>query len=77
MAAGCQGNGVAMMSFLGDRAAAAILDPASEATVFERTAFPTLPLYGGDPWFLPAVGSYYRLRDRMEIGAPRARKGAE
>lgn len=74
MAAGCQSNGVAMMSFLGDRAAAAILDPSSEVTVFERTAFPTLPLYGGDPWFLPAVGSYYRLRDRMEIGAPRARK---
>ena len=24
---------------------------------------PAIPLYGGTPWFLPAVGGYYRLKD--------------
>ena len=76
MAAGCQGNGVAMMSYLGDRCAAKLLDPQAEATTFERTDFPTVPFYGGEPWFLPAVGSWYRLRDRMETGKRRDRRPA-
>jgi hypothetical protein len=25
--------------------------------------FPEHPLYNGNPWFLPLVGGYYRLRD--------------
>jgi gamma-glutamylputrescine oxidase len=28
--------------------------------------FPDHPLYFGNPWFLPVVGSYYRLRDRLD-----------
>jgi hypothetical protein len=25
-----------------------------------------MPFYGGNPWFLPLVGGYYRLRDRID-----------
>jgi hypothetical protein len=28
--------------------------------------FPTRPLYVGKPWFLPAVVSWYRIRDRIQ-----------
>jgi len=24
---------------------------------------PSIPLYGGRPWFLPVVGGYYRMMD--------------
>jgi hypothetical protein len=25
-----------------------------------------MPLYDGTPWFLPVVGEWYRLRDRLD-----------
>jgi len=25
--------------------------------------FQAIPMYSGNPWFLPIVGAYYRLRD--------------
>ena len=28
--------------------------------------FPTLPFYSGNPWFLPAIGSWYRMRDWLD-----------
>ena len=28
--------------------------------------FPSLPGYRGHPWFLPLVGGWYRLMDRVE-----------
>jgi len=28
-----------------------------------------VPFYTGNPWFLPIIGGYYRLRDRLERGA--------
>ena len=33
---------------------------------FESEDFPDHPLYSGNPWFLPAVGSWYRLRDSLD-----------
>lgn len=65
-AAGCQGNGVVMMSYLGEQTALKILSGAREACGFDGLAFPTRPLYEGDPWFLPAVGAYYKTRDAIE-----------
>ena len=64
-ALGCQGNGVAMQSWLGNRAARAILRGNSESAFADLT-FPTAPLYGGNPWFLPGVLLWYRLRDRID-----------
>jgi len=28
--------------------------------------FPRLSAYSGNPWFLPVVGGYYRLRDNLD-----------
>jgi hypothetical protein len=30
---------------------------------FDAVSFPTRPTCTADPWFLPGVGSYYRLRN--------------
>ena len=30
---------------------------------FDGQEFPTVPLYSGNPWFLPMVGAWYRTRD--------------
>ncbi|UFN48314.1 FAD-binding oxidoreductase [Roseomonas sp. OT10] len=65
-AAGCQGSGVAMASWLGHRAALRIAGADNEGFALADLPFPTLPTYDGRPWFLPAVGSWYRLRDRID-----------
>lgn len=66
-ALGCNGSGVVMMSHLGRMAARKILGGDNKPSVFDRTVhFKTRPLYFGSPWFLPAVGTWYRLRDWMD-----------
>jgi hypothetical protein len=32
---------------------------------FSDLRFPRIPLYRGHPWFLPLVGAYYSLLDRL------------
>ena len=63
---GCNGSGVAMMTWLGTQTARKILGGANRVSALDERDFPTLPLYGGNPWFLPIVGGYYRLRDRVD-----------
>lgn len=63
-AVGFNGHGVALALYLGHRVGEAAagrgsLDP------FSHAAFRAVPLYFGHPWFLPLVGTYYRLRDSM------------
>jgi|YNPMSStandDraft_2_1061718.scaffolds.fasta_scaffold00294_17 glycine/D-amino acid oxidase-like deaminating enzyme len=65
-AVGCQGSGVAMQTWLGHRAALRISGQANAATAFDDLPFPTLPFYAGTPWFLPIVGTWYRLKDRLD-----------
>ncbi|HEY8613953.1 MAG TPA: FAD-binding oxidoreductase, partial [Roseomonas sp.] len=65
-AAGCQGSGVAMASYLGHRAGLRIAGAENESFALADLPFPTAPTYGGRPWFLPLVGGWYRLRDRMD-----------
>lgn len=63
-ALGYAGHGVAMATYLGDRAGARIAgDPADSP--FAGIRFPTAPLslYNGRPWFLPFVGAWYKLLD--------------
>lgn len=64
--AGCNGNGVAMMGYLGSRVGRKILDGGKPNCVFDRADFPTVPLYGGAPWFLPLVAAGYRALDFMD-----------
>jgi len=63
---GCNGSGIAMMTYLGWQTARKIAGVANYACSFDTAEFPDHPLYSGNPWFLPAVGGYYRLRDRLD-----------
>ncbi|SNB74292.1 Glycine/D-amino acid oxidase [Arboricoccus pini] len=65
-AAGCQGSGVAMMSWLGHQAALLASKAGNAPFALNRERFPTLPFYAGRPWFLPVVGEWFRLRDRLD-----------
>lgn len=66
-AGGCQGSGVAMATWLGHNAALKIAGAANERFALDDLPFPTRPFYSGDPWwFLPMIGNWYRLRDRIE-----------
>lgn len=65
-ALGCNGSGIAMMTYLGARVARRIAGTATDACGFELPEFPTVPLYTGNPSLvLPVIGTYYRLRDKM------------
>jgi hypothetical protein len=63
---GCNGSGVAMMTNLGYQTARKIARAQDYACSFDSAEFPDRPLYGGNPWFLPVVGSWYRFRDSLE-----------
>src|SRR5580692_6798482 len=63
---GCNGSGVAMMTYLGWQTARKIARVANYACSYDTEEFPDHPLYTGKPWFLPAVGGYYRLRDNLD-----------
>jgi glycine/D-amino acid oxidase-like deaminating enzyme len=65
-ALGCNGSGIAMMTYLGYQTARKIARAANYACAFDSPEFPDHPLYSGNPWFLPLIGSYYRLRDRLD-----------
>jgi glycine/D-amino acid oxidase-like deaminating enzyme len=64
-AMGCNGSGVAMAGYLGQQTALKILGRQNRPGPFEGP-FPGHALYTGRPWFLPAVGAWYRLRDTLD-----------
>jgi glycine/D-amino acid oxidase-like deaminating enzyme len=62
-ATGCCGSGIAILPYLGHRAAGWILG-GEPAPALASLRFPLVPApYEGRPWFLPAVGEWYRLAD--------------
>jgi glycine/D-amino acid oxidase-like deaminating enzyme len=65
-AMGCNGSGVAMATFLGWQSAQKLLGRQNRPCPFETLDFPTRPLYFGRPWFLPAIGAWYRLLDSLD-----------
>ena len=65
-ALGCNGSGIAMMTYLGYQTARKIARAANYACAFDSPEFPDHALYNGNPWFLPLVGTWYRLRDRVD-----------
>jgi glycine/D-amino acid oxidase-like deaminating enzyme len=65
-ALGCNGAGIAMMTYLGTQTARKIAKAANYRCSFDRPEFPTHPLYRGDPWFVPIVGQYFKLRDWLD-----------
>jgi glycine/D-amino acid oxidase-like deaminating enzyme len=70
-AMGCCGTGVALMTHLGTAVGQWLAG--GEAPVLAKLKFPLVPApYEGRPWFLPVVGEWFRLQDRL---AARSRRG--
>jgi glycine/D-amino acid oxidase-like deaminating enzyme len=66
-ALGCNGSGVTMMSYLGDSVAQKIIErPDGPVNAYDCGMPPTHPLYDGTPWFMPVLGTYFQVRDRLD-----------
>jgi glycine/D-amino acid oxidase-like deaminating enzyme len=65
-ALGCNGSGIAMMSYLGHQTARKLAGKANRVCAFDRPEFPDHPLYTGNTWFLPWIGRYFRTRDWID-----------
>ena len=65
-ALGCNGSGIAMMSYLGHQTALKILGKVNRVCAYDNEEFPTHPLYNGSTWFLPLIGYYFRTRDWVD-----------
>ena len=65
-ALGCNGSGIAMMSYLGHQTARKILGQTNRTCAFDQPEFPSHPLYNGSTWFLPYLGYYFRTRDWID-----------
>jgi glycine/D-amino acid oxidase-like deaminating enzyme len=61
---GYSGHGTQMSVLMGERMAAVMAGDAS-ANPWRGREWPAIPGHVGPPWFLPAVGLYYRLKDRL------------
>ena len=55
------GHGVALATWLGARMGDALAGQGPVPTLAGE--LPPIPFYRGNPWFLPAVGGYYRMMD--------------
>jgi glycine/D-amino acid oxidase-like deaminating enzyme len=58
------GHGVALATYLGGRMGE-VLAGVGEVPDLGTSRFRAIPFYNGIPWFLPLVGGYYRMRDRL------------
>jgi glycine/D-amino acid oxidase-like deaminating enzyme len=64
-AGGYCGHGVAMSTYLGEQIARRIAGEPIDHPLFDD-GFPPIPLYSGNPWFLPLVGAYYQVKDWLQ-----------
>ena len=64
--AGCNGSGIAMMTYLGTQTALKILGKANKPCAFDELPFNSRAFYTGHAWFLPIVSTYYALKDYMD-----------
>ena len=69
-AMGCNGSGVAMATYLGHQSALKILGRQNRPCPFEQLPFPTHVAYRQRTWFLPALGFWYRILDRLDHWKP-------
>lgn len=64
-ATGFCGSGVVWARWMGQKAALKILEKEDGASAFEQTPFRAIPLYNGNPWFLPVMMNWYKIKDRF------------
>lgn len=62
-AVGCNGNGVALMTFLGWHAAQLMLGRTNRRAFFADIPFPAVPPPADRSWFVPLASAAYHLRD--------------
>lgn len=65
-AVGCNGNGVALMTYLGYKAARQLLGRDEAKSAFASGEFPSAFFYSGKPWFVPPATALYEIADRVE-----------
>lgn len=63
-ATGYSGHGTQMSVLMGERMAE-VMSGDVAANPWRGREWPAIPGHLGPPWFLPAVGLYYRLKDRL------------
>jgi glycine/D-amino acid oxidase-like deaminating enzyme len=63
-AMGYSGHGTQMSTLMGTLMAE-IMDGRADLNPWKDFAWPAFPGHVGTPWFLPLVGAYYRLKDRL------------
>ena len=61
---GYSGHGTQMSVHMGERMAA-VMNGEVDANPWHGREWPAIPGHFGAPWFLPAVGLYYRLKDKL------------
>ena len=64
-AGGYCGHGIAMATYLGEQIARRIAGEPIDHPLFDDR-FPPIPMYTGNPWFLPLVGAYYQVKDWLQ-----------
>ncbi len=75
-ALGCNGSGVAVMTYLGRETARRIVGGSNATCGFELEEFPDFPMYNGKPdWALPAIGRLVSLSRRLRSNAGALRLG--
>jgi glycine/D-amino acid oxidase-like deaminating enzyme len=65
-ALGCNGSGVAMLSYLGFQTGRKIAGGVNRICAFDSEDFPSHPFYNGNTWFVPWIGRYFRTRDWID-----------
>lgn len=65
-AAGCNGSGVAMMTYLGHQSALKILGRQNRPCAFDTDHFPKVPMAAARSWIVPAMTRYYLVRDWID-----------
>ena len=64
-AAGYCGSGVVWARWAGQKAAWQVLGDERGLSALDFRPPPTIPLFNGKPWFLPAVYAWMTLQDRL------------
>ncbi|ALU87475.1 FAD dependent oxidoreductase [Herbaspirillum rubrisubalbicans M1] len=62
---GYSGHGTHMATLMGTMMAE-IMDGRADLNPWKDFAWPAIPGHVGKPWFLPFVGAWYRLKDRLQ-----------
>jgi glycine/D-amino acid oxidase-like deaminating enzyme len=65
-ALGCNGSGIAMMTYLGTETARKVTGRSNFRNAFDSDRFPDHWAYDGRPWFVPVMGEYLRARDWLD-----------